>query len=115
MNLSDTLQYKGYYGSVQYSHEDNILHGKLLGIDSLVSYDGYSLKELQDCFEEAVDDYLEDCKALNIDPEIPYAAEISIKLNPELQERAATLAQSKKMTVNKYIENFLEEQLKLAQ
>ena len=40
------LKYKGYYGSVEYSSEDVLLYGKVLGINSLISYEGESVAEL---------------------------------------------------------------------
>lgn len=41
--------------------EDQIFYGKVLGIHSLISYEGESAKELIQDFHEAVDDYLELC------------------------------------------------------
>ena len=40
------LKYKGYYGSVEYSSEDVLLYGKVLGINSLISYEGESVAEM---------------------------------------------------------------------
>ena len=59
--MKNLLEYKGYYGSVEYSREDALLYGKVLGINSLISYEGESVAELQQDFEGAVDDYLEVC------------------------------------------------------
>lgn len=56
--MKNLLEYKGYYGSVEYSSEDVLLYGKVLGINSLISYEGESVAELQQDFEGAVDDYL---------------------------------------------------------
>ena len=56
--VKNLLEYKGYYGSVEYSSEDVLLYGKVLGINSLISYEGESVAELQQDFEGAVDDYL---------------------------------------------------------
>ncbi len=35
--MSETLHYKGYDGSVEYSAEDRVLHGRLLGIRDMVT------------------------------------------------------------------------------
>lgn len=70
--MGNNMQYKGYYGSVSYSRADNLLYGKLLGIKSLISYEGTSIQELKEDFEFAVDDYLEMCKGEGINPEIPF-------------------------------------------
>ena len=69
--MNNFLEYKGYYGSVEYSREDELLHGKLVGIRGLVSYDGICLGSLKSCFMEAVDDYLEMCESEGLEPEKP--------------------------------------------
>ena len=57
--MNNTIQYKGYVGSVEFSEEDGIFYGKVMGIRSLISYEGESAKELLDDFHGAIDDYLE--------------------------------------------------------
>lgn len=69
--MSDTLKYKGYEGSVEYSEEDNILHGRVLFIRDLISYEGSSLEELKSDFRGAIDDYLTGCEDMGIDPDKP--------------------------------------------
>jgi predicted HicB family RNase H-like nuclease len=56
------LEYKGYFGSVAYSAEDGVLHGRLEFIRDLVSYEGKDAKEIKAAFQEAVDDYVELCE-----------------------------------------------------
>ena len=36
--MNNTIQYKGYVGSVEFSEEDGIFYGKVMGIRSLISY-----------------------------------------------------------------------------
>ena len=38
--MNNTIQYKGYVGSVEFSEEDGIFYGKVMGIRSLISYEG---------------------------------------------------------------------------
>lgn len=54
--MSSVMKYKDYIGSVEFSEEDQIFYGKVLGIHSLISYEGESAKELIQDFHEAVDD-----------------------------------------------------------
>lgn len=69
MNENRYLSYKGYKGSVEYSAEDCILHGKVLGIRDLVSYEGESVEEITADFKETIDEYLAVCEAEGIAPE----------------------------------------------
>ena len=57
--MNNTIQYKGYVGSVEFSEEDGIFYGKVPGIRSLISYEGETAGDLLNDFRGAVDDYLE--------------------------------------------------------
>ena len=56
--MENTLQYKGYYTNIAYSAEDMVLHGKIEGIDDLVTFESEQASEIGKEFHEAVDDYL---------------------------------------------------------
>ena len=58
----NTMTYKGYLGSVNYSDKDQVFYGKIEGINGLVNFEGESVKELTEAFHEAVDDYLAYCE-----------------------------------------------------
>ncbi len=55
------LDYKGCVGSVEFSEADGAYYGQIVGICTLVSYDGATIRELVGSFHDAVDDYLELC------------------------------------------------------
>ena len=66
--MSNLLSYKNYNGTVEYSKEDNCLFGKVVGIKSLLSYEGDSVQELEKDFQNVIDEYLEDCKERDVEP-----------------------------------------------
>lgn len=68
----DVMAYKVYTGSIEFSAEDNVYFGKIIGIRSLISYEGETAKELLEDFHGAVDDYLALCKENGIVPETAY-------------------------------------------
>ena len=68
--MNNTIQYKGYAGSVEFSEEDGLFYGKVMGIRSLISYEGENARELIDDFHAAVDDYLEMCQDTSGSPYI---------------------------------------------
>ena len=63
------LEYKGYLGSIEYSENDETLFGKVQHIKGLISFEGCNISDLKKDFEEAVDEYLEECKEEGIEPE----------------------------------------------
>lgn len=64
LNTNLLLSYKGYLGSIKISTEDNILFGKVLGLDCIsISYEGKNLTELQKEFHNGINHYLHCCQA----------------------------------------------------
>jgi predicted HicB family RNase H-like nuclease len=57
--MDQLMSHKGGFGSVRYSDEDRVFHGRLEFVHDLVTYESERLEELRPAFEEAVDDYLE--------------------------------------------------------
>ena len=78
--MNNIMQYKGYIGSVEFSEEDEVFYGKVLGIRSLISYEGTNAKELINDFHNAVDDYLAMCKENNTEPEKAYKGSFKLSL-----------------------------------
>ena len=56
--MNNTMEYKDYIGSVEFSETDGIFFGQVQGIRSLISYEGTTVKELVEDFHCAGDDYL---------------------------------------------------------
>ena len=106
--MNNTIQYKGYIGSVEFSEEDSIFYGKVMGIRSLFSYEGESARELLEDFHGVVDDYLESCKAEGKEPEVAFKGSFNIRLSPELHKRIYIYAAAHQMSMNRYIEEILE-------
>ena len=67
--MNNTMDYKGYIGSMEFSEEDNVFYGKVQGIRSLISYEGTNVNELAGDFHNAVDEYLESCRQDGTKPE----------------------------------------------
>lgn len=109
--MKDMMEYKGYYGSVHYSDEDRIFHGKIEFIRSLVSYEGTDVKSLREAFEEAVDDYLELCEGEHREPEMPFKGSFNVRTGSDLHRRAMLFAKSKGTNLNSVITDALEKYL----
>jgi len=103
------LEYKGYTGSIEYSGEDNLLFGKVLGIKGLISYEGKTGSDLENDFKEAIDTYLSDCKSNGIKTEKPFKGSFNVRVSPTLHQRAALLAMEAKVSLN----NFVAEAIRL--
>lgn len=69
--MKDTLTYKGFIGSVHFNSEDMVFHGKLEGIEDLITFEGNNVEDLVKAFQEAVEDYFDLCKKVGKDPVKP--------------------------------------------
>ena len=67
--VSNILYYKGYYGKIEYSAEDKVIYGKIMGIHSLISFESESATDSETEFHNAVDDYLSYCEEEGVEPE----------------------------------------------
>ena len=97
------LTYKGYTGSIEYSAEDNLLYGKILGIRGLISFEGETGQNLEDDFKESIDNYLADCKANDTIPEKPYKGSFNVRVSPYVHQQAALLAKEAKVSLNSLV------------
>lgn len=102
--MSDLLVYKNYNGTVEYSKEDDCLFGKVVGIKSLLSYEGNSVKELEEDFRNVIDEYLEECEEMGIQPEQPYKGVFNVRISPELHRSIAVYALEHGKSLNAAVE-----------
>ena len=102
--MSNTMEYKGYIGNIEFSEKDRTFYGKVQGIRSLISYEGENAKELIDDFHMAVDDYLQLCEERGTKPEKAYKGTFNIRISPELHKNAALYAMEKKISLNSVVE-----------
>ena len=107
----NTLTYKGFTGSVNFSEKDNVFFGKIEGINGLVNFEGESVKELTSAFHEAVDDYLAYCEEEGIQPHKSYSGSLNVRLTPEIHSRVAFLAKQTGVSINAFIKQALERQI----
>ena len=112
--MNNTIEYKGYVGSVEFSENDTIFFGKVMGVRALISYEGITAKELINDFHEAVDDYLLCCKMEGKEPERAYKGTFNVRITPELHKQCAIYAAAHQKTLNRFVEEALRSALSSA-
>ena len=101
--MNEILEHKGYYASIHFNADDEVFHGKIIGINDLVSFEGTTVKELKAGFKEAVEDYLETCAELGKEPEKTYKGSFNVRIPSELHREAARHAALKNMSLNDFV------------
>ena len=112
----ERLEYKGYFGSIEYSKADNCLYGKVRGIDkgTCITYEGTTAEELYEDFKGAIDDYLGYCKDRGISPKKSYSGSLNIRIPSEIHSQIAIHAESHGISINAFIRESIEQKLEYA-
>jgi predicted HicB family RNase H-like nuclease len=101
--MINSLKYQDYTASIQYSTEDEVFFGKVIGITDLITFEGTSVLELKAAFKEAIEDYLQTCKSLGKSPDKTYKGVFNVRVPANLHKRAATFATLHDITLNDFV------------
>jgi len=97
------MKYKEYLGSAEVSQKDGCLHGKILFIQDLVTYEAETVPELEKAFQAAVEDYLETCNQVGKDPDRPFTGTFQIRVSPDTHRLAAMDAKIQNQSLNEWV------------
>jgi predicted HicB family RNase H-like nuclease len=111
--MKNAMTYKYYTSTIYYSPEDDLFHGKIEGIDDLVSFEGQSVNELKAAFYEAVEEYIETCKKLGKKSLKSFNGTFNIRINPILHRKAVQIAIVEGVSINKFVEKAIEDKVKI--
>ena len=103
------LHYKNYAGSVEFSEEDSVFHGKVAGIKSLISFEGDSVNALIEDFHNAVDEYIEFCAETGKQPEKPFKGSFNVRIGTDLHRKAALAATARGISLNSLVEEAIRQ------
>ncbi|MDR5771505.1 MULTISPECIES: type II toxin-antitoxin system HicB family antitoxin [unclassified Caballeronia] len=103
----NTMHYSGYIARVEFDERDNIFVGRVLGVNSIISFHGESVIELRTAFIEAIDDYLADCRERNVSPEKPASGRLMLRINPNVHAAVSIAASAAGESINQWSEEVL--------
>ena len=105
----NTLQYKDYTGIFEYDEEADLLHGRVVGLRDVVTFEGRSVDELKTALANSVEDYLEFCRELGQEPDKPFSGRFLLRIDPELHRSIAVAATRNGKSINHWIKEALQE------
>ena len=106
--------YRGYSARVSIDEAQGILHGEVLGILDVVTFQGATVEELVTAFHESVDDYLAYCKQRGEEPAKPYSGRFVLRMPPKLHRSVAVVAKKHDVSMNDWIVAAIERSLESA-
>jgi predicted HicB family RNase H-like nuclease len=97
------MEYKGYVGMVEFDDEAKILHGEVINIRDVITFQAKSVDELEMAFKESVDDYLEFCAEQGEEPDKPFSGKFILRLTPEQHRLITTAAKVAGKSLNAWV------------
>lgn len=107
--MKNTMTYRGYTASLEFDPDDNILVGRVLGIDDIISFHGESVATFTSAFHEAVDDYVSACEKLGQMPEKPASGRLMLRVDPVVHAAALKAAARTGQSLNRWAERVLRQ------
>ncbi|MDC0834053.1 HicB protein [Geitlerinema sp. FC II] len=101
------FKYKGYTGNVEIDIESKFLHGRILDIKDVVTFEGSTVEELEKAFQDSVDDYLELCEELGEEPDKPFSGNFPFRTTPELHHQIFLASKKAGKSMNAWMEEVL--------
>ena len=103
------MKYKGYESIVEFDDETEIFHGEIINIRDVITFQGSSVEELKQAFQDSVNDYLEFCNQRGEEPDKPFSGKFVVRINPQLHKVIAIRARQEGKSLNSWIEQQLSE------
>lgn len=97
------MEYKGYIGKVEIDEEEKILHGEVINVRDVITFQGESVEEIQQAFRESIDDYLDFCAQRGESPEKPFSGKFVVRLPAELHRKAYVQAKLADKSLNGWV------------
>ena len=101
------MTYKGYAAKIEFDETSKLLHGEVIGIRDVVTFQADSAADIENEFHTSVDDYLAFCRKRGESPEKPASGKFVVRVPPELHRRLSILAELEHTSLNSLVENAL--------
>ncbi len=105
------MEYKGYVGKVEFDEEAGVLHGEVIGIRDVVTFQGESVSDVEQAFRDSVDDYLAFCKDRKEKPDKPCSGKFLVRVSSDLHRRINVLAGVTGKSLNSVVAECLDREV----
>jgi predicted HicB family RNase H-like nuclease len=105
------IEYKGYTGVVEFSGEERMFYGEVVGLRDIIGFEGSTVDELEDSMHQAVDLYLEMCEEDGTNPDKPYSGKFQVRVTSEVHRALVTAAASSQVSLNTFVTERFKEML----
>ena len=100
--MNNKLTYKGFTAKIEFSADDNVFVGRLLGTKDIVAFHGETVEELKDSMRESVDFYIEVCEREGKKSKKSYSGKLLFRLPDKLHAEIAEAATREGKSINEW-------------
>jgi predicted HicB family RNase H-like nuclease len=101
------FHYKGYTGRLEIDEEAGILFGRVVDIRDVVTFQGETITEAQQAFQDSVDDYLDLCSELGQPPDKPFSGKLPFRTTPDRHHKVFLAAAKAGKSINAWMDEVL--------
>ena len=102
------MEYKGYLAHVEFDEQANVFHGEVINIRDVVTFQGKTVSDLRQAFQDSVEDYLAFCAERGEEPNKPYNGVFTVQLSPEQHRKVILAAEKTGKDVSTWVVEALE-------
>lgn len=110
--MNNTLTYKGFTARIEFSADDNVFFGRVLGINEIIGFHGETVDEIKTSMRESIDFYLEVCEKKGKKPRKNYNGKLLFRLPNELHAQIAEAATRDGKSINEWGKEVFETAVK---
>lgn len=100
--MNNILSYKGFTAKIEFSADDNVFVGRLIGIDDIVMFEAETVKGLNKAMREAVDFHIEVCEREGKKSKKSYSGKLLFRLPDKLHAEIAEAATREGKSINEW-------------
>jgi len=105
------LDYKDYQGVVEFDYDASIFFGEVMGLRDVITFQGKTVEEMEQSFQDSIDEYLKFCEELGREAEKPFSGRFNVRITPALHRAVAARAKRENKSLNQWISERLEKAL----
>ena len=105
------MTYKGYSAKVAFDADAEVLHGEVIRLRDVITFQATSVDGLKEAFRDSFDDYLAWCAEVGQEPERAYGGRFLVRMEPDLHRDLAVAAERAGESINAFVVACLEREV----
>jgi predicted HicB family RNase H-like nuclease len=107
--MMNIMHYKHYMARIEYDEENDLFHGRVLGIKNVVEFYGKTTEELHREFKVSIEEYEAMCQEDGVETEKPFSGKFTIRVNEDEHRQLALVAELNNKSLNSWASAVLRE------